>query len=88
MDRTQAQRLYLYGYGSYGMNLIHTFPLLGSVFDRDVILVVAHPRGGRWEENGMKTESFEEEEHILTLLLLVPNTLSIVIHFLRSINYF
>ena len=58
LDRTKAQRLYLYGYGSYGMNLDPYFSSTRlSLLNRDVIFVVAHPRGGgemgrEWYENG------------------------------------
>ena len=58
LDRSQPQKLYLYGYGSYGVNLDPYFSSSRlSLLDRNVIFVVAHPRGGgemgrEWYEKG------------------------------------
>ena len=58
LDRTKAQPLYLYGYGSYGASLDPWFSVARlSLLDRGVIYAIAHIRGGQelgrqWYEDG------------------------------------
>ncbi len=58
LDRTKAQALHLYGYGSYGLSMPITFSSSRvSLLDRGFIYVIAHIRGGgelgeEWREAG------------------------------------
>ena len=58
LDRTKAQALHLYGYGSYGLSMPITFSSSRvSLLDRCFIYVIAHIRGGgelgeEWREAG------------------------------------
>ena len=68
-------KLYLYGYGSYGVNLDPYFSSSRlSLLDRNVIFVVAHPRGGgemgrEWYEKA----SFYTRKTRLQILSLVQS---------------
>lgn len=58
LDRSQPQPLYLYGYGSYGLNVpAHFSSARLSILDRGLIFAIAHIRGGnemgrRWYDDG------------------------------------
>ena len=58
IDRSKAQPLYLYAYGSYGSTMDPYFSSSRlSLLDRGVVFVIAHPRGGsmlgrQWYEDG------------------------------------
>lgn len=58
LDRTQAQPLLLYGYGSYGYSMDPYFSHVRlSLLDRGVMFAIAHIRGGeemgrKWYEDG------------------------------------